>query len=127
MEEHTFEHIHREHQEWKIFLLKSDKKVKKYSDEIEQDVQTKLPKNKFRQLEHLKHNLTRQRVVINDLLQKIRSADTVMSRTKNTNHIVSNESFSHNSKLRSKMVSFYCLFDEFCAECIQLKKIAKVY
>ncbi len=124
--EHTFEHIHKEHQEWKVFLLRSEKKVKTFSLEIEEKVLPKLPRSKFRQLEHLKHNLTRQRVVINDLLSKIRNVDSIMSKTDNKDHIVTNESFAHNSNLREKMVSFYCLFDEFCAECTNLKKIAKV-
>ncbi len=124
--EHTFEHIHREHQEWKIFLLKSEKKVKDFSTEIKSKVESKIPKSKFRQLEHLEHNLTRQRVIINDLLQKIRKADSVMSKTGNRNHIVTNESFAHNSNLRSRMISFYRLFDDFCVECTRLKTVAKV-
>ncbi len=125
-DEHTFEHIHREHQEWKVFLLSSEKKVKNFSEEIEEKVEPKLPRSRFRQLEHLKHNLTRQRVIINDLLQKIKKADSVMSKTDNRDHVVTNESFAHNSDLRSRMVSFYRLFDEFCAECIQLKEIARI-
>jgi len=108
----TFEHMHKEHQVWKVSLLRCEKQVKSMKGELGNFVRKKLSERELARLEHIQNNLTLQKDVINETLQLVTINDKTISRTTRPNNIVSINLQMEHGKLREDMVIFDKLFNQ---------------
>ncbi|UYQ91030.1 hypothetical protein MKQ68_13095 [Chitinophaga horti] len=75
----NFEELHKQHQIWKLDLLKAEKEIKSLQAELT-DLSSKATSTDQKiQLEHLQNSLIRHKVVVNDKLGEITRIDKLMS------------------------------------------------